>query len=59
MDQDSALAFCRARGGDLFSYIDATDLAAFNQFVMRQPAAVRQASVVCSGYGHVSLAMAG
>ena len=53
-DQDGALAFCRARGSELYSYQDADDLAAFSKLVMRQTPAVRQASLVCSGYGDVS-----
>ena len=43
------MAFCRARGSELYSYQDADDLAAFSKLVMRQTPAVRQASLVCSG----------
>jgi hypothetical protein len=48
MSQAESIAFCNARGSDLFSYIDGTDLAAVDAFVSRQSSADREASVLCS-----------
>jgi hypothetical protein len=48
--QQPAFDFCKARGGDLFSYIDRTDLDTFYNFVMMQTSATRYASVACTGY---------
>jgi hypothetical protein len=41
-----------AAGGDLYSYMDGTDLAVFYQFVSRQSASTRYHAVAtCAGYG--------
>jgi hypothetical protein len=47
--QPEAIAFCRSRGSELFSYIDGVDLATFDTFVSRQSSSVRLASTACSG----------
>ncbi len=50
--QDDAIAFCRARGSELFSYMDGADLAVFSSFVGRQSSATRMHGVAtCAGYG--------
>jgi hypothetical protein len=49
MDRISAIAFCRGRGGGVYSYMDAADFASFNTFASRQSAATGQASVTCAG----------
>jgi hypothetical protein len=48
-NQQEAFAFCKARGGNLFSYIDRTDLDTFYNFTMMQTTATRYASLVCTG----------
>lgn len=47
--QQNAFNFCKARGGDLFSYIDGTDLQTFYNFTMRQNDTVRYHSLQCIG----------
>jgi hypothetical protein len=47
--QTGAIAFCRSRGSELFSYMDGVDLATFDTMVNRQNSSVRLASVACSG----------
>lgn len=51
LQQTQASTYCRARGGELHSYIDGAGLAAFNSFVSRQSNATRQASLACGGQG--------
>jgi hypothetical protein len=47
--QQPAFDFCKARGGDLFSYIDATDRLTFYNFTMMQTSTTRYQSLACSG----------
>ena len=53
MYQSTSFDFCKSRGGDLFSYIDGTDLATFYNFVSQQSAATRLQSLQCSGMGYL------